>query len=169
MLLHPENYATTLSGVVKGDIQPNAVDIRLNRVWRLDESSMMTLTDDEKIHARRFEVVTDNEDFYLLPRGTYEISFVNQIIVAEGEAGWVITRSTLNRNGNFITSGLYDSGYGSETNGAPMAACLHVKTPLKVKKGTRVGQYICVSSETAGLLYSGDYGNGGHHDAHLNS
>ena len=35
----------------------------------------------------------------------------NIVSIEEGYAGFVITRSTLNRNGVFITSGLYDSGY----------------------------------------------------------
>jgi len=83
----------------------------------------------------------------------------NIIHVGEGEAGWVITRSTLNRNGCFLTSGLYDSMYHGV-----MAAVLHVGIGIaKIKQGTRIGQYISFQAE---MLhgYDGDYGIGKQHD-----
>jgi deoxycytidine triphosphate deaminase len=83
----------------------------------------------------------------------------NIINVGEGEAGWVITRSTLNRNGLFITSGLYDSGYHGV-----MAGVLHVTVgPAKIKKGTRIGQYLSFNAESL-KLYDGSYGIGKDHD-----
>ena len=93
----------------------------------------------------------------------------NTISVAEGESGFVITRSTLNRNGVFLTSGLYDSGYGidvntGETVGGVMAGVMHVNIgPALIKKGTRVGQYIMWNAETLSL-YNGSYGNHKEHD-----
>ena len=83
----------------------------------------------------------------------------NIINLSEGEAGWVITRSTLNRNGVFLTSGLYDSGYRGMMAGAMHITC----GPLKIKKGTRVGQFLLFKSETL-KLYDGDYGLGKDHD-----
>ena len=71
----------------------------------------------------------------------------------------MITRSTLNRNGVFITSGLYDSGY----NGV-VAGVLHVNVgPMKVKVGTRVAQFLLFKAEAL-HAYNGDYGNGKSHD-----
>ncbi len=83
----------------------------------------------------------------------------NLIRVGEGEAGWVITRSTLNRNGCYITSGLYDSGYHGV-----MAGVLHITIgDVRIKKGTRIGQYISFEAEAL-KLYDGDYGVGKKHD-----
>ena len=82
----------------------------------------------------------------------------NIISVGEGEAGWVITRSTLNRNGLFLTSGLYDSGY----NGV-MAGVLHCNGPARIMKGTRIGQYLSFDAESLSS-YDGDYGIGKQHD-----
>lgn len=175
MLLHPQQSARTrLTCVREGDYQSNAVDIRLDRVWKFnqdrdewkfnqnrnewkynqdrDEENLFIISDDKKIHAKRTEIFPDYNDFFQLQPGCYEICFENQINVAEGEVGWVITRSTLNRNGAFITSGLYDSGY----NG-PMAGALHISIPTAIKKGTRIGQYLIMSSESEGV-YNGDYG-----------
>ena len=79
--------------------------------------------------------------------------------VGENEAGWVITRSTLNRNGVHLTSGLYDTGYDGV-----MAGVMHVNCgAFRIKKGTRIGQYLNFQAENIGS-YDGDYGKGGEHD-----
>ena len=91
--------------------------------------------------------------------GDYEVVMENIIQVGESEAGWVITRSTLNRNGLFLTSGLYDSGYHGV-----MAGVLHVGIgPARIKKGTRIGQYWSFDAESLST-YDGDYGIGKDHD-----
>ena len=83
----------------------------------------------------------------------------NEIHVGPDEAGYVITRSTLNRNGCYLTSGLYDTGY----NGV-MASVLHVTCGLmRIKPGTRVGQYLNFKAEAL-HKYNGDYGKGKEHD-----
>ena len=69
------------------------------------------------------------------------------------------TRSTLNRNGLFITSGLYDTGYHGV-----MAGVLHVGVgPARIKQGTRIGQYLSFTAENLSS-YDGDYGVGKSHD-----
>jgi deoxycytidine triphosphate deaminase len=83
----------------------------------------------------------------------------NNVTIGDGEAGWVITRSTLNRNGVFITSGLYDSGYSGV-----MAGAMHVTTgPIKIRRGTRVAQFLLFKSESIGK-YTGSYGASSEHD-----
>ena len=83
----------------------------------------------------------------------------NEIEVGPEEAGFVITRSTLNRNGLFLTSGLYDTGYKGV-----MAGVLHVNVGLaRIKPGTRIGQYLSWKAEALSS-YDGDYGVGKAHD-----
>jgi deoxycytidine triphosphate deaminase len=83
----------------------------------------------------------------------------NIIRVGENEAGWVITRSTLNRNGLFLTSGLYDTGYHGV-----MAGVLHVTVgPARIKRGTRIGQYLSFDAEAL-HSYEGSYGLNSEHD-----
>jgi deoxycytidine triphosphate deaminase len=144
--------------VQPGDVQPNAVDLRLDKVFSIN-NDIFFINEDRKVHRKTTELTPDqNGDFYLVP-GTYEVVMENIITVGEGEAGWVITRSTLNRNGVFITSGLYDSGY----NGV-MAGALHVKCgPAMIRRGTRVGQFLLFKSETL-KMYDGDYGLNKEHD-----
>lgn len=143
---------TLLTGVKNEDIQPNACDLRLAKVLQLG-SSTFVLSEDEKVHRGSVEIKPDADGWLYLVPGAYEIVFENKINVGDNEAGFVMTRSTLNRNGVFITTGLYDSGYAG-----PMSATLHVTTGVfKVKPGTRLAQYICFEADMV-KLYNGSYG-----------
>ena len=149
---------SVLSNVQEGDVQPNAVDLRLGKVFRLSQSTFK-IDENEKVHRGSFEMKPDPYGYYNLAEGHYEVVMENMITVGPGEAGWVITRSTLNRNGVFLTSGLYDTGYDGV-----MAAVMHVTTgPMRIQKGTRVGQYISFDAEAL-HNYSGSYGRNTDHD-----
>lgn len=152
------NSKSILSNVQDGDSQPNAVDLRLGKVFKI-LSNVFEVTNETKTHRGTEELLPDGEGFYFLEPGHYEVVMENIIKVGEGEAGWVITRSTLNRNGCFITSGLYDSGYHGV-----MAGVMHVTMgPAKIKKGTRIGQYLSFNAEAL-TMYDGSYGIGKEHD-----
>lgn len=149
---------STLTNVQPDDVQPNAVDLRVDKIFQI-KSGEFILDEEQKVHRGSDELTVHDDGYWHLNTGAYEIIMENIIDVGQGEAGFVITRSTLNRNGVFITSGLYDSGY----NGV-MAGCLHVTCgKFKLKKGTRVGQFLLFDSETLGM-YDGDYGLNKEHD-----
>ena len=147
-----------LTNISAKDIQPNAVDLKVQKILSIEENEFL-IDEDQKIHRGSQEVQVQADGYFHLPPGSYEIVMENIIEVAEGEAGFVITRSTLNRNGVHITTGLYDSGYHGM-----MAAVMHVNCGvMKIKPGTRVGQYLNFQAETLSL-YDGDYGLGKEHD-----
>lgn len=151
---------STLTAVQEGDVQPNAVDLRLGKVFRINEEKSFVISNNEKQHRGSYELVPNQDGYFCLEPGHYEVIMENIIHVGEGEAGWVITRSTLNRNGCFITSGLYDSGYHGV-----MAGVLHVTMGSAfIKKGTRIGQYLSFNAEAL-HKYDGDYGIGKAHDS----
>jgi len=153
------NSRSALTNVYDGDSQPNAVDLRLGKVFKIRDEIFEISNEHKKHRGTEYEVLPDDEGYYFLEPGHYEVVMDNIIRVGENEAGWVITRSTLNRNGLFITSGLYDSGY----HGA-MAGVLHVMVgPAKIKKGTRIGQYLSFDAESLSM-YDGDYGINKAHD-----
>lgn len=150
---------TKLNNVNKSDIQPNAVDLRIAKVYEMTHDLFEISEDHKKHRGTSHELKPGTDGYFYLPVGQYEIVMENIIQVGHGEAGWVITRSTLNRNGLFLTSGLYDSGYHGV-----MAAVLHVtQGPARIKQGTRVGQYLSFKAETLSL-YNGDYGFNKDHD-----
>jgi len=164
MLVHiaSNNSTSNLEGGWNNDsIQPNAIDLRLERVFVLHPTEFI-IDEETKVHRRKTEQNTDDKGYFHFLPGSYEISFEGIVSIGHDEAGVVITRSTLNRNGIFITSGLYDSGYVGS-----MAACLHVNGgEAWIKKGTRIGQFITLKSEAVSS-YDGDYGLSKQMDAHL--
>lgn len=157
-----------LTSVQPKDVQPNAVDLRVSKIFAIN-SAEFKIDEDKKVHRGSNELHVAEDGYWHLEPGVYEVIMENEIKVAEGEAGFVITRSTLNRNGVFLTSGLYDSGYGydaktGEAVGGVMAGAMHVKVgPMKIKPGTRIGQFVLYKAETL-HLYDGSYGNHKEHD-----
>ena len=157
MLVHiaSEKSMSSLDKFDETQIQSNALDLRLDRVWRFKENNnVFSINEREKSHALKVEMHPDGitNEWVLVP-GSYEIQFEGTVKVGRDEAGWVVPRSTLNRNGVFITSALYDSGY----NGS-MAAALHVMAvPMRIERGTRVAQYITVKAQAL-HMYNGSYG-----------
>ena len=93
-----------LTNVQEGDSQPNAVDLRINKIFEINKKEPFIISEETKTHRGSVEVKPDEEGWFNLARGTYEIVMENIVSVGEGYAGFVITRSTLNRNGLFITS-----------------------------------------------------------------
>ena len=156
--LASNNSLSYLNRFTQEQIQPNALDLRVESLREIDDTPF--LIDEEKKEHRGSHPVSTKDGYWQLEAGKrYEVIFEGVIDIKEGEAGWVITRSTLNRNGLFLTSGLYDSGYTGV-----MAGCLHVTCgPARIKKGTRLGQFLLFKAESVGS-YDGDYGTGSTHD-----
>ena len=151
-------HGSKLTNVHEVDVQPNAVDLRLGKVFKI-KNKTFALSEDYKVHRGSEELLPNEEGFWTLEPGTYEVVMENIIEIGEGEAGWVITRSTLNRNGVFLTSGLYDSGYHGV-----MAGAMHVTTgPLTIRKNTRIGQFLLFKAESL-HKYDGSYGLNKEHD-----
>jgi deoxycytidine triphosphate deaminase len=148
------NSRSTLTNVQEGDSQPNAVDLRLDKVFKI-LPTVFEISDDHKKLRETQEVFPDEEGYFNLEVGDYEAVMSNAISVGEKECGWLIIRSSLNRSNIFTTSGLFDSKYTG-----CVASCLHVGTgPARIKKGTRVAQYLSFDAE---MLhgYNGSYGFG---------
>jgi deoxycytidine triphosphate deaminase len=147
-----------LSAIQEGDVQPNAVDLRIGKVFRISKNTF-EVDNENKVHRGSDPCELNRHGIFNLPEGHYEVIMENKIKVGAGEAGFVITRSTLNRNGVFLTSGLYDTGYDGV-----MAAVMHVTCgPMKIAPGTRIGQYLSFEAESL-HDYDGSYGDGKAHD-----
>lgn len=162
------NSKSIITNVQEGDAQPNALDLRLDKVFSIGDD-LFEISDDHKRMRTTVEILPDDEGYFNLEIGSYEVVMSNQIGLSETESGWVITRSTLNRSNIFISSGLYDSFYGynattGEFVGGVMAGCMHVGSgPARIKKGTRVGQFLMFDAEAL-HKYDGSYGNHKEHD-----
>ena len=159
MMIHlaSPNSKSLLSEFDNNQVQPNAIDLRVDKIFQ-SYSQVFVISEEEKSHRESREI-SPIDGWWRLEVGSYEIIMQGIVTLADDEAGWVITRSSLNRNGCFLTSGLYDSGYSGV-----MAGVLHVNNgPIRVKRGTRVGQFLLFKAEALNQ-YDGDYGSGKQHD-----
>jgi deoxycytidine triphosphate deaminase len=145
------NAESSLTNTQAQDIQPNACDLRLDKVFMI-RNGEFSITNESKVHLEQDEILPDGDDFFVLSPGYYAVEYENKITVDESEAGFVIARSTLIRNGVYITTGLYDSGYRGK-----MISGMHITTgTMRVKRGTRIAQYLCFEAESLNQ-YDGDY------------
>lgn len=152
-------WITWLNGPVPENcIQPNAIDFDLERLFLPNSETLFAFSEQGKVMRKLDEIkaTTSQTDglpwFYLNPNSYYDFQSSFYVEVPEGVCAWLIARSTLNRNGMFITSGLYDSGYKG-----PIAGILHNRSGVaKIAQHTRIGQIIFARSDSAGL-YKGGY------------
>lgn len=152
-MLHVLNGETVINGVGERAVQPNAVDLSVCRVFKM-EGDCKLLGDNTKIH-RSHVCIEPQDGVYVLEPGVYEVQLNETIEVGENECGYVIVRSTLSRNGITLSSGLYDSGYKG-----PMSVLMTVTCgKLTIEKGTRIGQYLNFHCKSV-KLYNGSYGFG---------
>lgn len=147
-----------LTNIQEGDKQPNAVDLRLAKVFSIGDDEFI-LSDTIKQHRGKKELAPNESGFFWLDPGFYEIVMQNEVsLFKEGDApfgdtGLVIARSTLIRNGVTIESGLYDSGYVG-----PIVAGMRVEGgSFGVAYGTRIAQFLLFFAE-ADTTYTGSYG-----------
>ena len=143
---------STVTNIDDVMIGPNAIDLRLSNVFAIS-GDVFTIDEESKTHRTITPVEVGSDGYYELLPGTYEVAMDSEVIVGPDEAGLVIARSSLNRNGCYLTSGLYDSGFSG-----PLAAVLHVNCgPMRIKPGTRIGQYLNWKAEALSK-YDGSYG-----------
>lgn len=150
--LASDSSNTTITNLDEDMVAQNAIDIRIKSVRKI-LPTLFTIDETQKVHRESEELTTDGDGYWLLPVGSYEVVADHIITMGDDESGFVITRSTLNRNGVFVTTGNYDSGYKGS-----LAMCLHVTTgPMRIQKGTRIAQMLLWKAEAL-KQYDGDYG-----------
>lgn len=149
-----DNTASKLTdiNITKDMIQPNAIDLRVKNISKI-VNGVVKLHGDVKQHLKRVDVASV-DGMYILEGGCkYDVVFDGNIEIAHKEAGFVIVRSTLNRNGIVVTSGLYDSGYNNIIGGM-----LHIPegVTLHIGENERLAQFLLFDAESIGL-YNGYY------------
>jgi deoxycytidine triphosphate deaminase len=151
MFVHPSNFG--ISHVDPACIQPNAIDVRIDRLFAINMDTQFVITDTGKpIHRPRIEMIPSPEHgLFALGKGVYQFETQHHIKVPEGYAGYLIPRSSLNRNGLFVMSGLYDSGFENSIGGT-----LYVMGNAVIERNSRIAQFVMVKAETA-HLYNGQY------------
>ena len=158
-----EGWVTGIHNEEK-QVQPNAIDFTLDKVYSISAQDEFIVSEYGKVmrnrrelHSikdRRWEMIKHEEiAFWVLQEGVYDCMSDVSVTVPEDVAAMLIIRSTFNRNGIYLTSGLYDSGYQGHI-GFALHVRMHGNT--KVAVGTRVGQLIFVKAGSA-TMYDGNW------------
>ncbi len=132
-------------------VQPNAIDFTIDMVFdHVDDESFML---SEELKVMRKQKKQQPIDGYYEINHMVDFASDFYVDVPAGYAVQLIIRSTLNRNGLYLTSGLYDSGFQGH-----IAGILHNRGPIAyIAPQTRIGQVIFIKSEDSGILYAGGY------------
>jgi deoxycytidine triphosphate deaminase len=153
-----ETSKSSLTNIKYGDVLPNSVMLRLSKVFKM-AASTFKIDDNQTVYRGSYEIKPDPLGYFNLAEGSYEVVMSNEIVVGENEAGLIVTSVDLIRNGVFLTSSLYESEYEGL-----VAAVMHVTCgPMRIAKGTKIGQYVSFNSEVV-KKYEGQYADGKKYD-----
>lgn len=161
MIIHSKNH---VSDVDEKSVQPNAVDIRISELFRI-EADDMRITIGETVPKQFFPQKPIDpqttlglnqgpiKTYRIDPLSSYQFETIHNVKIPGGMCGWLIIRSTLSRNGLIMSGGLYDAGYDGIIGGT-----IHNLTngAVLLEENCRIGQFIMSDSETS-HLYDGHY------------
>jgi len=135
--------ARFVAPVEEQQIQPNGVDLRLGRLFRITGAGTLHPTHPDL--ADREEVpLPESGPAAPLPPGAYVVRYVEQVRIPEGHVGLILPRSSLLRNGAALYSALWDQGY--EGRGEGLLVLWH---PLVLPAGCRIGQLVLMTADAA--------------------
>lgn len=131
------------------EVQQNGIDITLESVQIINGGTLGK----SNRSVDEYDHLTEDEDGYftLIPGLAYAIEFQQKIEVPDDMCAQIVQRSTLNRMGGYILSGVYDSGFKNT-----IGAVLRTNAEIKIEKGARVAQVVFSKADPASL-YQGIY------------
>jgi deoxycytidine triphosphate deaminase len=140
-------------------VSPNALDFTLDKLFTIEEGNEFIIDEGSKQMRGGEQLFPEsNANALLLPHwklltnAVYDGMSNLYVRVPEGVAAMLIIRSTFNRNGIFLTSGIYDAGFNGNIGFA-----VHNRSGIaRIAPGTRIGQIIFVASDSVGQ-YAGGY------------
>ena len=136
-------------GEGKFEVQQNGIDLTIESLSIVNGG---TLGRDERV-IRDYTPLEPTENGYWILGSDrcYSIMFEQKVSVPDNMCASIVQRSTLNRMGGFILSGLYDSGFSNV-----IGAILRTSAPIRIQKGARVAQIVFQEASPASL-YKGIY------------
>jgi dUTP pyrophosphatase len=148
--------ALLLTPITEKQKQPNAVDLRLAKLFAFNDVDISFICADNNVggrttHLQQIDLEPEDEEsidgrnvkwFELQSGNAYQFLCTETVAVPDKMAGWLVARSSLNRNGVFIMSGLYDSGFRGQIGGT-----MYCFRPCRIEVGARVAQFLLTDAE----------------------
>lgn len=130
-------------------IQPNAIDFTVDRLFQIIASPDAFISEETRLWHDQCEM--EGSTFCLQHNGLYDGMSDFYVTVPEQVACMLVNRSSLNRLGIHLNSGIYDSGFKGQ-----MGFSLHNRVGnVALARHTRVGQIIFIESDSVGQYAGG--------------
>lgn len=155
MLSGDEIRRAGLLGQDQGLIQPNGVDLSLDRVWRLVDAGALGRSNADRQLPSRERVDFDADDWVHLPAGGYVVRYAEHVALPADCGGLCFPRSSLLRMGVYVPTAVWDAGYVGRGEG-----WLEVRhaAGVRLQHGTRIVQLVLFRlSGPASTVYTGAY------------
>lgn len=136
-------------------LQPNGIDLRVDRVQRLTSAARFGIADAAREPAAREDVPADGDGWWTLDPGAYVITYHERVNLPAGLTALLRPRSSLLRSGVTIHGAVWDAGYSGRGEG--LLSVLN-RAGYRLQRGARVAQLVFfrLSSETL-EGYAGKY------------
>lgn len=149
MIKNAQSVENILCNISYGKQAQNGYDLSLKEVKKICGSGTVHKN---KTELSNYELVSPINGYYRLMQGVYSITFNEGGHIPQNHCGWIKSRSSIVRNGSFIESGIYDTGFTCETFGA----ILFVNNFITIEQNARVAQFLLFEAEKANL-YDGQW------------
>ena len=125
-------------------LQPNGIDVRIDRVFKLTSPALLGATDALREPAAREELQPDRDGWWDLHQGSYVIVVREKVNLPVDVMALGRPRSTLLRSGVTIHTAVWDAGYSGRSE-----ALLTVVNGrgFRVQRGARVLQLVFMRLE----------------------
>jgi len=98
-------------------IQPNGVDLRVDRIQRLTSPGLLGAAPNLREPAAREDVQPDADGWWDLHQGSYVIGYAEKVNLPPDLMAFARPRSTLLRSGVAIHTAVWDAGYSGRGEG----------------------------------------------------
>ena len=138
-------------------VQPNALDFTVDQISKIIQTPC-SIGEDAKLMRQQsvcIPTIVDTREsvaHWELDVGSYDFMSNFYVDLPEGVAAIVATRSTFIRNGLFVTTGLWDSGFKGPAGGVLHNPVAHAR----IAEHVRIAQLIFVQTDRNGM-YAGGY------------
>jgi len=134
--------------VSENQLQPNSIDLTVKSISEVIKFARIGVNENVK---PEYHPCPTLDNLYNLDEGAYSVDFNERVLVPHNMVGFITHRSSLNRAGAIITSGLYDSGFDNF-----LGAMLRAMHPIQIEKNARIATIYFISAHSS-HLYCGQY------------
>lgn len=136
-------------------LQPNGIDLRIDRVFKLTSPALLGATDALREPAAREEIPPDADGWWDLHQGSYVVAVREKVTLPNDLMALTRPRSTLLRSGVAVHTAVWDAGYSGR--GEALLSVLNGRG-FRIQRGARIIQIVFLRLDSAAREgYRGKY------------